>query len=248
MKKASAYTLFILFAAFFLSGCRHNSALQSRLDEYDSMVWTDPSKAYELLQRLHDSVYSYADEGMRMRYELTKADAQNKAKQPMTSDAIMKKVAAYFNAHRQNPQQVRAHYLLGRIYADQGKLRKALLEYQQACDIADTTRTDCDWQQLALIHAQQVSLYMFQQMNDLAIEECERAKNFALKANNKSIYAQLVELQGSIFSFITAYDKSEKCFRKAYSILKTISRQDKPMTVKPKKARRNSPGLMIIVR
>ena len=138
----------------------------------------------------------------------------------------MKKVAAYFDDHKIIHQQVRAHYLLGRIYAEQKKPCEALQEFQQADDIADTTRTDCDWRQLALIHAQQTALYMFQQMNDLAIEECENAKYFALKAHDKAFYAQFVELEGNIYSIITDFVKSEKCYRKAYNIYKTISTKD----------------------
>lgn len=61
-----------------------------------------------------------------------KTDAQNRAKQPLTSDSTMRKAAAYFDAHRQNPQQMRAHYLLGCIYANWKKPREALIGLRQS--------------------------------------------------------------------------------------------------------------------
>ena len=84
----------------------------------------------------------------RMQQELAALQALNQADSVLTNDSLAQALADYFDHHGTPNEQMEAHYLLGRTYADRGEAPAALAAYHDAIDRADTTAVDCNFRQL----------------------------------------------------------------------------------------------------
>ena len=119
-----------------------------------------------------------------MRYELVKADAQNKSYITFTSDSIMRQVADYYDSHGSSNEQMRAYYLLGSVYRDLGEAPRTIQCYQDAIDRADTLSSDCDYRTLSRIHGQLGDLFAKQALFENAILQDTKAYKTALKSHD----------------------------------------------------------------
>ena len=80
----------------------------------------------------------------QMLAQLEELERQNVADSLMTNDSLALALADFFDRHGTPNEQLRAHYILGRTYADMGEAPAALNAYLDAADCADTTAIDCD--------------------------------------------------------------------------------------------------------
>ena len=99
------------------------------------------------------------DGGRRERLQLEELERQNRADSLMTNDSLALSLAYWFDRHGTSNEQMRAHYILGRTYADLGETSQAILSYQDAIDRADTTARDCDYYTLCRVYSQMAVLF-----------------------------------------------------------------------------------------
>ena len=118
----------VLFA---VSSCRDDGRARIVLRLADSLMEERPDSALALLRR--DSLlFGSAGKAVRMAYELSKSEAEDKCYILHTSDSAMLPVAEYF-ARRGTPlQRVRAWYALGRVYCDLRLYGHALSAFDNA--------------------------------------------------------------------------------------------------------------------
>jgi len=123
----------------------------------------------------------------QMLLQLEELERQNRADSVMRNDSLALRLADYFDRHGSSNERLRAHYILGRTYADLGEAPAALNAYLDAADCADTTRADCDYATLARVHAQSAILYhrLVQPMSQL--EELRLAQYYGWKAKDTLI-------------------------------------------------------------
>ncbi len=105
---------------------------------------------------------------------LDEADSLNRAYAPLPSDSLLRRAADFFDRHGTRNDQVRAHYLLGCAYRDQGQAPEALKCYQDAIDKADTLSSDCDFQRLMAVYGQMTDLYHAQGLAQDELTASER--------------------------------------------------------------------------
>ncbi|MBO5313679.1 MAG: hypothetical protein J6A70_00145, partial [Prevotella sp.] len=74
----------------------------------DSLMKDNPDSALTLLNALHDSAGTKLSRRQKMRLELLRADAQNKAFVNFTTDSVMREVTAYYDAHGTAQERMRA--------------------------------------------------------------------------------------------------------------------------------------------
>ena len=98
-------------------------------------------------------------DGRLMRQQLERLEKMNQADSVMTNDTLAERLVKYFDRHGTPNERMRAHYILGRTYADMGEAPQALEEYHTAIECADTTANDSNYHLLTRIHAQSVSLF-----------------------------------------------------------------------------------------
>lgn len=125
--------VFVVLAAVLsaVSSCRDDGRARVVLRLADSLMEERPDSALALLRR--DSLlFGSAGKAVRMAYELSKSEAEDKCYVLHTSDSAMLPVAEYF-ARRGTPlQRVRAWYALGRVYCDLRLYGHALSAFDNA--------------------------------------------------------------------------------------------------------------------
>ena len=120
---------------------------------------------------------------------LQRLDALNKLNQAdsvltVTERDEAQTLANYFDRHGTSNDQLLAHYLLGRCYADMHEAPMALHCYQEAISRADTLSPDCDFAQLSRVYGQSATIFyqqgLYQNMldyEDLSMEYGWRGKD-----------------------------------------------------------------------
>jgi len=96
-----------------------------------------------------------------MRQRLDALNALNRADSVLTATERDEAQALtdYFDSHGTPNDQMLAHYLLGRCYADMHEAPMALHCYQEAITRADTLSPDCDFAQFSRVYGQSASIF-----------------------------------------------------------------------------------------
>jgi len=94
-------------------------------------------------------------QGLQALNELNRADSVLTATERDEAQALVD----YFDSHGTPNDQLLAHYLLGRCYADMHEAPMALHCYQEAISRADTTANDCDFAQLSRVYGQSATIF-----------------------------------------------------------------------------------------
>ena len=107
-----------------------------------------------------------------MRQRLDALNALNRADSVLTVKERdeAQALADYFDSHGTPNDQLLAHFLLGRCYADMREAPMALHCYQEAITRADTTAKDCDFAQLSRVYGQSSAIFYQQGLYRNAME------------------------------------------------------------------------------
>ena len=93
-------------------------------------------------------------------------------------------LVSYFDRNGNANERMMAHYLQGRVYFDIGDAPQALECYQQAIEKADTTRDDCDYHQLMIIHGQRSEVFLKQNLPVEGASEVKKAHRYSVMLND----------------------------------------------------------------
>ena len=99
-----------------------------------------------------------------MLAQLEELERQNVADSLMTNDSLAQALTEYFDRHGTPNEQLRAHYILGRTYADMGEAPAAIEAYLDAASRADTTASDCDYAKLSRVYGQMSDVFYRQNL------------------------------------------------------------------------------------
>ena len=123
-------------------------------------------------------------DGSQMRAQLEELERQNRADSVMTNDSLAEQLVKYFDRHGTPNERMRAHYILGRTYADMGEAPRAVDAYLDAASQADTTAADCDNHTLSRIYGQMSDVFYQQSLLDDYLECLDKSIYYAWKAND----------------------------------------------------------------
>ena len=127
------------------------------------------------------------DNGERQRLQLAELERQNRADSLMLNDSLARDLADWFDRHGTRNEQLRAHYILGRTYADRGEAPAALDAYQNAVNCADTASQDCDNYTLCRVYSQMGAIFYTQGLFEHYLESLNQSIAFAEKANDSIV-------------------------------------------------------------
>ena len=160
-----------------------------------------------------------------MRQRLEALNALNRADSVLTATERdeAQALADYFDSHGTPNDQMLAHYLLGRCYADMREAPMALHCYQEAITRADTLSPDCDFGQLSRVYGQSATIFYQQglyrnqlEYEDLSVDYGLRGKDtlsalmsYAMKA---SAYYQL-KMDDSVILISTDAIRQMKAYK-----------------------------------
>ena len=157
------------------------------------------------------------DEHQKMLAHLEELERQNLADSVMANDSLAERLAVYFDQHGTTNERMRAHYILGRTYADLGEAPAALDEYHIAADCTDTTATDCDYRILTRVYAQTTSLFYKQLMPNEMLEELSMMEAVAMKAKDTLSWINVDAWKYVAFDLLNEHAKARNSAKSAYS-------------------------------
>ena len=187
-RRTDSFVLTLLMAVALMAGCGKGSLLPQLGEDgrglpqalvlADSLMNSRPDSALAVLEGAEGDMAGES-KSVRMRYQLLRHQAMNKAYVPFTSDSLMLDVADYYDRHGTANERMQAHYLLGCVYRDLKDAPKALSAYHDAVDCADTTAFACDLALLSRVHGQLSALLLNMQLPHEALEEIQVVRNIA---------------------------------------------------------------------
>lgn len=183
MKEKVIYLLLILLI---LTSCAGNRKYDDLMQRADSTMNVNDDSA-KVAIRMLDGVKSQLPEftkKQRMRYELLRHKAMNKACITFTSDSVMKEVVDYYDHHGSANQRMLANYVLGCVYRDMHEAPMALEYYNKATEQADTTAADCDYGTLYRVYSQMGILFDKQYLPYQLLDAFGKAEKYAYLAKD----------------------------------------------------------------
>ena len=183
MKEKVIYLLLILLI---LASCAGNRKYDDLMHRADSIMNADDDSA-KVAIRMLDGVKSQLSEftkKQRMRYELLRHKAMNKACITFTSDSVMKEVVDYYDHHGSANERMLVNYVLGCVYRDMHEAPMALKYYNKATEQADTTAADCDYGTLYRVYSQMGFLFSKQYLPYQELNAFDKAEKYAYLAKD----------------------------------------------------------------
>lgn len=183
MKEKVIYLLLILLI---LTSCAGNRKYDDLMKRADSIMNVDDDSA-KVAIRMLDGVKPQLPEfsqSQKMRYELLRHKAMNKACITFTSDSVMKEVVDYYDNHGSANERMLANYVLGCVYRDMHEAPMALEYYNKATEQADTTAADCDYGTLYRVYSQMGFLFSKQYLPYQELNAFDKAEKYAYLAKD----------------------------------------------------------------
>ena len=173
-----------------VSGCTGGRQYRALLEQADSLMTGQPDSAYALLSAIDSADLQRQRKAVRMRYELLRAEAQNKLYIPFTTDSVLREVADYYNRHGSSNDHLRSRYALGCAYRDLHEAPRAIECYQDAIDCADTTSAECDFKTISCVYSQMADQLRRQLALSNAIESRKQSirYSFLIKDTLNALY------------------------------------------------------------
>ena len=169
-----------------LASCAGNRKYDDLMKRADSIMNVNDDSA-KVAIRMLDGVKSQLPEftkKQRMRYELLRHKAMNKACITFTSDSVMKEVVDYYDHHGSANERMLANYVLGCVYRDMYEAPMALEYYNKATEQADTTAADCDYGTLYRVYSQMGFLFSKQYLPYQLLDAFGKAVKYAYLAKD----------------------------------------------------------------
>lgn len=169
-----------------LTSCVGNRKYDDLMLRADSIMNVNDDSA-KVAIRMLDGVKSQLSEftkKQRMRYELLRHKAMNKACITFTSDSVMKEVVDYYDNHGSANERMLANYVLGCVYRDMHEVPLALEYYNKATEQADTTAADCDYGTLYRVYSQMGFLFSKQYLPYQLLDAFGKAEKYAYLAKD----------------------------------------------------------------
>lgn len=205
MKEKVIYLLLIIMI---LTSCAGNRKYDDLMQRADSIMNVNDDSA-KVAIRMLDGVKSQLPEftqAQKMRYELLRHKAMNKACITFTSDSVMKEVVDYYDYHGSANERMLANYVLGCVYRDMHEAPMALEYYNKATEQADTTAADCDYGTLYRVYSQMGFLFSKQYLLYQELNAFDKAEKYAYLAKDTFNAIVNYQNQGEVYDFLGKKD------------------------------------------
>ena len=183
MKEKVIYLLLIIMILTSCAGNRKYDDLMQRADSIMNVNDDSAKVAIRMLDGIKPQLPEFS-QSQKMRYELLRHKAMNKACITFTSDSVMKEVVDYYDNHGSANERMLANYVLGCVYRDMYEAPMALEYYNKATEQADTTAADCDYGTLYRVYSQMGFLFSKQYLPYQLLDAFGKAVKYAYLAKD----------------------------------------------------------------
>ena len=165
-----------------LTGCQQT--VRKELLRAEQLLDENPDSAFLILDGLHYESESYS-KSQRMYFHLLYAQSQNKTDRSLSGqDSVLREVVDYYGWWGNNNERMKANYMLGSAYRDEGNAPLALKYYRNALEEVDTTASYCDFCTVSRIYGQIATVFNMQRAPRLELEAERKAVEYAWKAKD----------------------------------------------------------------
>lgn len=178
--------IFLLLIIMLLASCAGNRKYDDLMQRADSIMNVNDDSAKVAIRMLDGVKFKLPEftQSQKMRYELLRHKAMNKACITFTSDSVMKEVVDYYENYGSANQRMLANYVLGCVYRDMHEVPLALEYYNKATEQADTTAADCDYGTLYRVYSQMGFLFSKQYLPYQLLDAFGKAEKYAYLAKD----------------------------------------------------------------
>ena len=205
MKEKVIYLLLILLILASCAGNRKYDDLMQRADSIMNVNDDSAKVAIRMLDGIKPQLPEFS-QSQKMRYELLRHKAMNKACITFTSDSVMKEVVDYYDHHGSANERMLANYVLGCVYRDMHEAPMALEYYNKATEQADTTAADCDYGTLYRVYSQMGFLFSKQYLLYQELNAFDKAEKYAYLAKDTFNAIVNYQNQGEVYDFLGKKD------------------------------------------
>ena len=191
-----------------LTSCAGNRKYDDLMQRADSIMNVNDDSAKVAIRMLDGVKYQLPEfsQSQKMRYELLRHKAMNKACITFTSDSVMKEVVDYYDHHGSANERMLANYVLGCVYRDIHEVPLALEYYNKATEQADTTAADCDYGTLYRVYSQMGFLFSKQYLLYQELNAFDKAEKYAYLAKDTFNAIVNYQNQGEVYDFLGKKD------------------------------------------
>ena len=165
-------------------------------------------------------------DGTQMRHQLEALEEQNSKGEKLLNDTLAESLVTYFDRHGDANERMRAKFILGSTYHGLGELPRALVTYNEAADCVDTTRADCNYKVLSLIHGQCASIFHTQVQPRSELNELRLSEYYAWKDNDTLQAIKRYSQQSGAYDFLKMPDSVLFVKERAAQRYREIGRND----------------------
>lgn len=164
---------------------------------------------------------------VQKRQQLEELEQQNSNGEKLVDDSLAESLVTYFDKHGDASEQMRAKFILGSTYYGLNELPRALMTYYEAADCADTTKADCNYQLLSLIHGQCASIYHTQVQPRSELQELRLSEYYAWKDKDTLQAIKRYSQQSGAYDFLKLPDSVIYVKERAAQRFREIGRNDR---------------------
>lgn len=228
-RKTPAYLLLILL----LSACA-GSSVKQKINRAEALLEGSPSEVIAMLDSTDRKIPAW-NIPLRMRYELLRAQAMNKAFVRFTTDSIALEMVKYYNIFGGSNQRMAANYMAGCAYRDIGDVPNAIKYFRRAIEAADTTDSSCDLRMLYCIHGQAALLYAQMLVFENEMKENMEAERIARRLGDDANAIVFMWGRAACHYMQNRYDRTNGILDSIADILKERRLPERPELVYPMK-------------
>ena len=188
----------------------------ARLSEHEA------ARALPLLEALADSLDRLDGEG-RVYYDLLRLRVNDKLNVRATSDTLIRRITAFYEAYGDPDKLMLAYYYRGRVCADLNDALQALHFYRKAVEVSGGER---QYLLLSRIYSQMGGIYEYQNIYEEAIPFYRKAYEYKLfSGDSVTLSMPIRDIAGAYYE-LGQMDSALAYYQKAYAIaLETRNRK-----------------------
>ena len=164
-------------------------SIKDQLDTCEQDMERNPKDTYKVLLGVQDAERHLSDED-EARLAILTIKAKDLAYESLvgTDSLELKKAIDYYTKNDDWRMLMWGYYLLGGVYRDVGDAPKGVGAYMKVVELADTTKSDCNYRVMARAMAQMSELQELQKVQSKAIESIKQAEDYSLKGRDTTYY------------------------------------------------------------
>lgn len=226
-------TILLLPILSLILSCSYNDKqVDLAITKAEELLDVSPDSSLAILDKV-DTLKTKWHTSQQMRYELVRAQAQNKAYINFSTDSILKEVVDYYDTHGTANERMTARYMLGCAYRDMEDAPAALKYFNLATDIAEQDRSNCNPTTLMKIHSQMGGLYQNVGAYDMALSEDSIAEHIARQIGDTTSFIHLMWTQACSLESMNQNARAKDLLDSITVILTDNNLTEEPVLIYP---------------